>query len=250
MHSYIYDSFLNQKKYDRVLAQIETRLTDLGLNGKICRLSIMKNVKEAVADELDHGTKTIVAVGNNLTVNRIVNALPAFDVPIGIIPIEEEKNSIAKSLGILNELQACEILSARRITKIDLILANNHYIISNTRIPNQGTILEISKNYTIEINDPGQVKIINLPPLKYVSAIEEKINPQDGVFELVIEAGRRKKLFDQPQKNQSVFLLKKAVINNKKCPVLLDDCLELNAPVTFGIVKQKLKVIVGKTRKF
>ncbi len=34
MHVYVYDSFLNQKKYDRILARLETRITDLGLNGK------------------------------------------------------------------------------------------------------------------------------------------------------------------------------------------------------------------------
>jgi len=42
MHVYVYDSFLNQKKYDRILARLETRITDLGLNGKISILLIMK----------------------------------------------------------------------------------------------------------------------------------------------------------------------------------------------------------------
>ena len=38
MHVYIYDSFLNHKKFEKIIARIETRVTDLGLNGKINRL--------------------------------------------------------------------------------------------------------------------------------------------------------------------------------------------------------------------
>jgi len=249
MHVYIYDSFLNQKKYDRILAQIETRLTDLGLNGKISRLGIMKNVKEVVTDELKRGAKTIVAVGNNLTVNRIVNSLPNFDIPLGIIPIDETKNSIAKSLGIFNELNACEILSARRITKIDLALANNLYFLAEATTPSQEATLEISKNYTIEIIEPGWIKIINLPPGENVSSIKEKISPQDGILELIIETKRSKKIFTR-KLNQSIFSLKKAIVKNKKFPVLLDDCLTISSPVTFNVMRQKLKVIVGKSRKF
>ncbi|MCK4553680.1 hypothetical protein KAU19_01815, partial [Candidatus Parcubacteria bacterium] len=64
MHIYIYDSYVNQKKYDKVLARIETRITDLGLNGKISRLGLMKNIPDLVYNELKRGVKTIIAVGN------------------------------------------------------------------------------------------------------------------------------------------------------------------------------------------
>jgi hypothetical protein len=48
MHIYIYDSFVNQKKYDSTTAKIETRITDLGLNGKIVRLGIIISVEEVI----------------------------------------------------------------------------------------------------------------------------------------------------------------------------------------------------------
>ena len=58
MHVYIYDSFLGHKKFDNTLARIETRLTDLGLNGKISRMGAMKNIQSTVSNELKRGAKT------------------------------------------------------------------------------------------------------------------------------------------------------------------------------------------------
>ena len=124
MNIFIYDSFLNQKKYDRLLARVETRITDLGLNGKISRLSPTRNVSETITNELKRGAKTIIAVGNNKTINQIINSLAGSQAPLGIIPIGEDNNDIAKSLGIESIEAACDILSARLLVKIDLGLAN------------------------------------------------------------------------------------------------------------------------------
>ena len=100
MNIFIYDSFLNQKKYNSLLARLETRITDLELNGKIFRLSPTINVQEIINNELKRGAKTIIAVGNNKLVNQVINSLAGSDIPLGIIPIGEDNNDIAKSLGI------------------------------------------------------------------------------------------------------------------------------------------------------
>ena len=100
MHIYIYDSFVNQKKYDKILARIETRITDLELNGKISRLGVMKNIPDIVSNELKRGAKTIIAVGNDKTINQVINSLAGSQVPLGIIPIGRENNQISFALGI------------------------------------------------------------------------------------------------------------------------------------------------------
>ena len=144
MNIFIYDSFLNQKKYDRLLARLETRITDLGLNGKICRLSLMRNIGDTVKNELKRGAKTIIAVGNNKTVNQIINSLAGGAVPLGLIPIGQENNDLARGLGIESVDQACDILSARLLTRLDLGLANQTYFLGPAAIENQGTIVDIS----------------------------------------------------------------------------------------------------------
>jgi len=249
MNVYIYDSFLNQKKYDQTLAQIETRLTDLGLNGKIARLGIMKNINDIVDYELKRGAKTIIAVGNDQTVNRVINALADSQVPLGIIPIGEKNNDIATALGIGQNEAACEILSARRITKIDLGLANNFYFIGRAAIINQGTTLAISQTYSIEIVEKGKIEIINLLPANLSLPAKIKINPQDGILELVIKTSSRKKIFTE-KLGHSVFPIKKITVRNKEYPLILDGAREIMPPVEISLLKQKLRVIVGKSRNF
>ena len=38
MYIYLYDDFIKKKKYDSLIKEIETQLTDFGIAGKILRL--------------------------------------------------------------------------------------------------------------------------------------------------------------------------------------------------------------------
>lgn len=249
MNVFIYDSFLNQKKYDRLLAQIETRITDLGLNGKICRLSLMKNVHEAVAEELKRGAKTIVAVGNNKTVNQVLNSLVGSSVPLGIIPIGQENNDIAAALGIDTIENACNILSARLLARLDLGLANQTYFLGHASIENQGTLIDMGKSYTIETAEKGTISIFNLASQELALPAKIKIRPDDNELELIISAGGEKKFFSA-KLDQSVFKIKKVFINNPKNQLILDGSTPITTPAEITVVKQCLNIIVGKSRNF
>jgi len=252
MHVYIYDSFLAQKKYDRILANIETRITDLGLNGKICRLGIMKNVYDMIENELKRGAKTIIAVGNDHTINQIINPLANHNVPLGIIPVGQNNNLIATALGIEPEEAACDILSARRIIKLDLGKANNYYFLSNATINNQGTSIKINKDYSIEIMSQGETRVINLTAPDNdlpIPGTQDKFDPQDGILELFIKTKISKNILKKIT-GHSIFPLKKLTIINEKLPVVLDNSIQITTPVQIGVVKQKLNVIVGRKRNF
>ncbi|KKQ56205.1 MAG: hypothetical protein US74_C0017G0013, partial [Parcubacteria group bacterium GW2011_GWA2_38_13] len=73
MYLYLYDNSLNSNKYHKLLSHIEMRLTDLGIGGKISRLSPLKNLQDLISDEIRFGVKTIVAVGNDETVSMVIN---------------------------------------------------------------------------------------------------------------------------------------------------------------------------------
>lgn len=249
MNIYIYDSFLNQKKYDSVLAQIETRITDLGLNGKINRLGITKNINEIVDREIKNGAKTIIVVGNDQTVNKIANAMVNCQIPLGIIPIGKKNNDIAQALGIGFESTACETLSARRIARIDVGLANDACFLLRATIANQGTAIEISQNYSIEIADKGETQIINLLSPDIALPTKNKINPQDGILELFIKTKSTKNIFSQ-KLGYSLFRIKKILIKNKLNPVILDNVVSITTPAEISLMKQKLNVIVGYSRNF
>jgi len=250
MNIFIYDSFLNQKKYDRVLARIETRITDLGLNGKIDKLDPMKNINEIVGQEIKRGAKSIIVVGNDQTINKIANIMVNCQIPLGIIPIDKKNNDIAQALGIEFEESACESLSARRIARIDVGLANNACFLLRAMITNQGTTIEINQNYSVEINDKkGETQIINLLPPDVVVPIKNQISPQDGILDLFIKTKTAKNIFSQ-KNNYSLFQIKKILIKNKRFPIVLDNAKSIAAPVKISLLKQKLNIIVGRNRNF
>jgi len=258
MHIYLYDTFVKQKKYDSVLARIETRTTDLGLNGKIVRMGIMNSVAETVSNEIQKGAKTITAVGNDSLVNKTINAIAnlaaknilAKNIPLGIIPVGKKNNNIAEYLGIPTEEAACDILSARRIQELDLGKANDYYFLTYASITSLGTTLEIDKNYSIEIKGAGEINVVNLPT-DIEMPPSANANALDGVLELYIKTGGARKFLpiNSSHNSASIFSFNKLNIINKTHPVIIDNFAEIKTPVSLSIAKEKIKIIVGKKRK-
>lgn len=244
MHVYIYDDYLNKPRYNRAINKLEIRLTDLGLNGKIIRLGGIKNIRGTIQHEIKLGAKTIVAVGNNQTVNKIIGAIIDTETYsdfqkktlLGLVPIGDD-NSIAASFGIKNADEACNILLARRIEKIDLGLVGQYYFLNHASIQSLGTQIEID-DYTLEISERGEVKIINL-----LSDPKEKIksNPHDGRLDVLIKTRK---------KDESIITVKKLKVTNLQEKLIVDNVVEIDTPVEIGIMKDKVSVIVGKNRLF
>lgn len=247
MNIYIYDDYLNKSKYNRILSRVEIRLTDLGLNGKIIRLGAIKNIRDVIQNEIKNGAKTIIAVGNNQTVNKIIgsiidNELYGFfqkNILFSIIPVGED-NSIADSLGIKKEEEACNILLARRVKKIDIGLVNNYYFLNKATIESQDSIIEINGEYTIEPTEKGLVSIFNLKS----SANDDKnikVNPVDGKLDIYIK---------NKSKDLSFLSVNKLKITNPHKHLVLDDIIEIKTPAEINVISGKLNVIVGKDRSF
>lgn len=244
MHVYIYDDYLNKGKYNRQINRLEIRLTDLGLNGKIIRLGAIKNIKGAIQNEIKIGAKTIIAVGNNQTVNKIIGSIIDTDVYgdfqkktlLGIIPLGND-NSIATSFGIKNADEACNILLARRIEKIDLGLANNHYFLNNATISGPGTIISID-DYTLECTARGEVDIVNLLS---DSSRNRFANPHDGKLDVYVKTRNG----DDTHFTSSSFIL-----HNADNELLVDGVVSVKTPVRIGVAKDKVNIIVGKERAF
>lgn len=268
MHVYIYDDYLNKHKYDSLLAKIETRLTDLGLNGKIVRLGVMKNTQDAVEYELKRGAKTIVAVGNDNTFNKVINAIiksshnnDLIKTPVGLIPISKDDNLIASSLGIEIGEKACDILSARRIKEVDLakivslaedVASKSFYYLTQAQITTEGTIIEThtssdeNNKYTIEILKSGQISVVNLPLVDNFGLS----NPKDGLLELHINTNKNAFSFSKNNNQQSYFKLKKIILSNKNQSLLIDNSVFVKTPVEITVLEKSLNIIVGKTRNF
>ncbi|MFA5022332.1 MAG: diacylglycerol kinase family protein [Patescibacteria group bacterium] len=255
MYLYLYDSFLNNnKKYNSLLAKIETRLTDLGIGGKIYRLSPLRNVNELLADEVRNGVKTVVVVGNDKTFTQIINAVAKFDVLLGLIPIGNE-NKIAQMLGISSSEEACDTIAARIIEKVDLGQANGTYFLSNITVASGEVTIECENKYRIKPQNKDQVCICNLRPLFSTGqGLSNYFDPQDGNLEILIEpitSWFENAFRKSAQLKKSVIPFKKIAIRSKdSLSVVTDGQRVLKTPVEVEIVPKKLRIIVGKKRMF
>ena len=249
MYLYLYDSFLNNKKYGNLIAKIETRLTDLGVGGKIFRLSPLRNTTELLNDEVKNGVKTVVVVGNDKSFTEIINVAAKLDVTLGIIPVGSG-NSIAKMLGVNSPDEACNIIAARIIEKMDLGKANGVYFLSSISVtPGQVTI-ECENKFRLTPQAQDQVSICNLKPAYAQASNEGHFNPRDGMLEVLVQSTNRG-LFRNRATRQSVIPFKEIAIRSRQpLPVITDGKKVLKTPVQVQIIPKKLKVIVGKNRMF
>ena len=252
MYLYIYDVFLNDKKYFNLLNKIESRLADLEIKGKICRLNLLKNMSEAIDDGIKQGVNTIVAVGNDSTFGKVVNAVADRDITLGIIPVDGE-SKIAEILGVPAEEKACDILAQRLIKKLDLGKINKQYFIDSASIDDNHVSLNFEK-YQISPVGKTMISICNLGFLSGNNSIyEKKISvPTDGWLEAVITPLKSGLFSKKNDRVPSVFPFKKILVESKGEPVTvtIDQQSIFKTPVEITVAPKKLKVIVGSERLF
>lgn len=247
MYFFIFDSFLQDSKYQGEVAHIEARIASLGLQGRTEKITILKNAKEAAERAVERGATTVVAVGNDQTVTKILPALASHHVTLGYIPLGQP-TVIAQILGVRSGAAACEDISRRIIEKIDLGRAGGQYFLSAAEVP-PATPMECDGKYTVTSTDAeARTMIVNLGSDEYLGC------PDDGMLEVVLSGGtnRRSRFFGSHRNRPSVFPVKQVKIPylGPSATIRLDGTSILKTPLTIEAVPQKLTVIVGAKRKF
>lgn len=258
MYYYLYDTFLNDKKYEKVLDKIKTRLLDLDIKGKHERLSLLKSLDALIADEAKRGVQTIIIVGNDKSFLKAVDVVARHNLTLGIIPIGED-NLIAKILGVPLADEACEVLAARKIIKFDLGQVNNLYFFSNLRVRKNIDRISISHQGYRVIPKPrcSEVAIYNFLITEETKLKNgaEKINPGDDLLDLVIKSEDQSNgvrgIFKK-QKQEKIDSIIQGVNFEVKSfeylPLMVDDYRVVKTPVAVKLADKKLQVIVGKTK--
>lgn len=251
MYYYLFDTQLAEKKHETVINRIEFRLIELGLNGRMDRLSILKNMRELIEAAIKRGAETIVIVGDDQAIVKAVSIVAAYDVTLGIIPVGPEQR-IARALGIPEGEAACDILSKRVVKTIDLGKANDQYFLFSLDIPAEPVTVECDGHYQISVlGVPRPFQICNFRP-QQVS--ERSCNPEDGVLEAVIgEEAKGWSMFHRQTENRGTVLpLKRAKIQclTASIPLTLDGHTIVKTPVTVEVAPHKLRIIVGRNRQF
>ena len=258
MYTYIYDSFVTDRTHERLLARVETRLTDLGISGRIERLTMFKDIGEIVADAVRRGCETVVAVGNDETVSKLVTAVADLDVALGVIPVGEGPHTIAEMLGVVPDVEACNILSRRVLQRIDLGKINEHYFISSVEIPRTRASFACNDRYKVIPTQENRVSVCNLAPMSVAENGEMNVSsPHDGYLETVFRPAAPNGFFSRlwrPQEAPSVptvVPVRHLTIKHQTPFTVFRDGHKLSSnSIRIEVVPKKLKVITGKARKF
>lgn len=246
MYLYIYDSFLNDKKYTDLLIKIEKRITDLGIKGRVAKLSILKNMKELITDGVKEGVKTVVVIGNNQTFAKVINIVADLDVVLGLIPVEKSK--IATILGIPPKINACDILASRIIKKIDLGKINNQYFIHSAEINNSEVVIEYNSFKVQPATKENQITFYNFADVNSPNS-----SPIDGLLEAVITPVKSNFLGKKKSLGDTVLPFNKIKVTSQEeeqISILTDEQIIMKTPARISVSPEKLNIIVGPERNF
>ena len=258
MYFYIYDTFVNQKKYEREIGAIETRLTDLGISGKIGRLNAFSNARGLIRDELRHGAQTIVVVGNDDTIAKVIEGIEDTKLTLGIIPLGDSL-SIASALGIPFGVDACDVLAKRITQKIDLGKVNGRYFLTQLQILRGKLTMEADGCCKIStLSADCELIVRNLRRTDSLVAQSQSGNPKDGFLDALImpKTGMFENLFSRGKKQKistaaSVIPLRTMIVTSEEPVAILADGREFrHNNLSIEVVPEKLKVITGRERVF
>lgn len=240
LHFYMYDECLSQSKYNSTVADIETRLTDLGLQGHVGRLGPLKSAKDIVREALQAGARTIVAVGTDRTFAEVADALAGLDVIMGVIPVTDTR--IGKYLGISNSQTGCKVLAARKIESIDLARINTQYFLTDAVIESGAPIkIQCDANYKINVTKtPVKITVANLT---------DEADCQDSLLNCFIDTTEQG-WFSTKTRRTNVSAQKINVSANKETCAVVDNTYKVKLPIECEVIKGALRIIVGKNRIF
>lgn len=244
-YAYVVDAALNDARYQTELTRIENRLANLGLSGRWERMTILKNIQEAVSSAIKRGATTVVVIGNDQTITKVLPDVIGQKVTLAMIPLGPDQ-LIAEALGLPTGVAACDALSRRIIEHIDIGKANSNYFLLQLAA-DAATAITCDDAYTISSLDPdGRLEIANLRSDLGVG------RPNDGRLELVVHPTTNHGFFNRRMGGQaSVFPITQAKIpSNAAGHLILDGQVVVKPPLTISVLPKKLAVIVGPNRKF
>ncbi len=245
MYLYVYDESVQGQRFERELALIETRLTDLGISGKIARLALFRDAEELIRDEIRRGTQTVVAVGNDQTLRKVMDAVADPSVVIAIIPLGVG-NNIAEILGVPQGVAACDVLSARLVEELDLGSVNGMRFLHMVTAENVQPACTFEGDYTLKPETKSSLMIRNLAQSTDFGAA----NPTDGKLEFIMKTPRRSWLIKKVEAVSTVPFTHLQIRSNDLITLQVDgEKLEGN-DFDIKVLPRQIRIVTGKDRKY
>ncbi|MFA4872525.1 MAG: diacylglycerol kinase family protein [Patescibacteria group bacterium] len=252
MYHYFFDSSLHHKRFHQDVARIETRITDLGIKGRLTRLTPLHDLRETVEESLTQGAHTLIAVGNDHLLSRIASVLRNHPhCTLGIIPVGAGPFIISHTLGIPEGIAACDTLAARRLEVFDAGIMNDRELfISAIEIHNILCSIECNNKYHLTPLSPSHVTIQNLISFQYPDNCD---NPADGQLSIYIHPQAPQSWWKKRTTERLTHCMtKKITVSplNGESTATIDGFKIIRLPFTAEILQHHFTFIVGKTRLY
>lgn len=254
MYVYLYDNFLRERKYNALVKAMEISLTDFGIAGKILRLNKFSDTKPIIDDEIKRGAKTIVVVGNDLTLGLVLSRAATADCTFGFLPVGPH-NSIAGVLGIPVGIEACTTLSRRRKERLDVGWVNNRFFISQLHVLPSKIEVIYDERFRVTAHDKMELVVCNLQPFFWKKDTKDRetrvVHPQDGKLEAFLRPLTKKRWWGYTYEDPSIFPFEEMEVRGEEpFPVEADGKISKEIRLKIKLAHTKVEMVVGRNRKF
>ena len=132
MNIFIYNP--QAKRARRLKNKIINYLTHLGVKGEIIEIKIKDLVAKGVSEAIEKGADTIVAIGGDGLINRVIQSLVNTGINMGFIPTGNT-NFMANILGIPDWKKGCESLIKKKTIDMNLgLISGERYFTSSIEV--------------------------------------------------------------------------------------------------------------------
>lgn len=281
MYYYILDpGKLSLPKFEQLQVQLQGLLHEFNISGEIGRVTTLRSIADLVDTAASRGASTIVACGNDDTLNQVLAALRNRDFLVGFLPLDPNTSYLSTILGIPDLLTGIKTIAARRIVGIDLAAINGFHFLSFLEFgvtsqnleqagiwktlqllskPTTSWRFKIDDSYVLNINGLGGLLVNS----RSTSSKQERIaNPTDGLLDLLLIEKITKseiiKLRDTLVRGQLEELPNPTVIKCKSVEFMEPKGSSLTMfgrqvakfPTKVQMTGRKQRMIVGKQRTF
>lgn len=246
MYYYIFEPV--KQSYQRKLQEKVKRLVlNLGISGEIVSSSPARTINDLVDIALTKGFTTVVCVGNDLFINKVLSALllkvdlSDSKIAFGIVPLDYKDSFFAKKLKYQTPEDACQCLRYRNLKSWDVGFINpSKFFLSPlmARTENPVTLKIILPDY--ELMSSFTKLSINTDLI--VNWIDESID--NNLFSRI-----RKYLFNQNIINTNVskiYCQTVKIITDPSIPIYLESEIIAKTPIQVKVFRDYLQVIVNR----
>ena len=243
MYFYIYDDFVSTPKLHVTLSGIEAKLALLEIKGPVSRLHTLTNIKEVVRRAIIRGATTIVVVGDDRILLKVLNVLPDKNIAIGLIPLGPQL-TLAKKLNISDVKSGIEAVAGRKLVTINTGMVNKRIFLQKVDITAGSFTAILDGSLTVKADHEQSLITVMNPQLtsdpKSTPTLEVRLMPLKGRWSLGrVKAEQISKLNFKKLKLKSQTFMK----------IVIDDAENTESKIaTIDIVKNAAKLIVGRER--